>query len=71
MARKRKKKEMKTINSITFNKDCAVDREVISKINQYCDLDENAGIPPTSAVRNFLLRKLEEVILTAQRKQAN
>jgi len=66
-------REVKTINSITFNKDCPVDRDVISKINQYCDLEENAGLPSTSAIRNFLLRKLSEVLNTkdvTQQKQA-
>lgn len=65
------KMEMKTINSITFNKDCVVDREVISKINAYCSLPENEGLPPTSVIRNFLLRKLGELINQSQTKQAS
>lgn len=71
MARKQKKEKLKTINTLNYSKDCSVDRKLISTVNVFCSLDENEGIPPTSVVRNFLLRKMQDAINKSRKRRAS
>jgi len=71
MARTQRKKKMRTINTLHYSKDEAVDRTLISTVNTYCSLPENEGLPPTSVVRNYLLRKMQEDIKKARKNIAS
>ena len=69
MARKQKTAEVKTINTLNFSKDCKVDQMLISIVNTFCSLPENEGIPPTSVVRNYLIRNMQEDIRKSRKKK--
>ena len=56
---RKKKKKMKTIYSLYYNsKENPFDRDLMVRVNSYCSLPENEGLPPTTVIRNYLLRKL-------------
>ena len=71
MARKQKKVKLKTITSLHYDRGNTVDKKLIGTVNVFCSLEENEGIPPTSLVRNFLLRKMQEAIINSNQKQAS
>ena len=56
-----------TITSLSFRKSKnGPDGELISEANVYANLPENRGIPTTSLLRNFIVRKLKEANKAAQ-----
>ena len=59
-----------TITSLSFRKGKkGPDGELIAAANEYANLPENRGIPTTSLLRNFIVRKLKEAIGTARSKE--
>lgn len=71
MARKQKKEKLKTVNTLNYDKNCPVDRTLLATVNTYCSLPENEGLPPTSIVRNYLIRKMKEDIKQSQKSRAS
>lgn len=70
MAKMAKSEKMdKPINSLGFDSRKAVDREVMTKVNQYCSLPDFRGISPLSVIRNLLLRILPQEV-ERKREQA-
>ena len=60
---KKKTRQMDgTITTLSFRKTNAQDQELIVHANAFVNLPENRGIPATSVLRNFILRKLQEAI---------
>ena len=59
-----------TITSLNFRKSKnGPDGELIAEANIYANLPENRGIPTTSLLRNFIVRKLKEANNTAKAAQ--
>ena len=58
---KESKKVDGTITSLSFRKSKnGPDGELIAEANMFCNLPEHRGIPATSLLRNFIVRKLKE-----------
>jgi|GEM_PF-4175254 len=66
-------RKMKTITSISFNTNRKhggiADGELICLANEFANLPEHEGIPPTSIIRNFLIKKFREAIDIAKRNR--
>lgn len=60
----------KGITSVTFNNDNPIDQELLGLANELCSLPENCGIPRTSVLRNFIVRKLRVALDAARRTSA-
>lgn len=59
-----------TITSLSFRKSKnGPDGELIAEANVYANLPENRGIPTTSLIRNFIVRKLKEANNAAKAAQ--
>jgi len=70
MSDKRNKQMFKAITSITFNNARGrVDSELISLANEFAHLPDHEGIPPTSLIRNFFIRKFREAIKAARSRE--
>ena len=64
------KKMPRTITSISFNITRGRgDGELISLANEFAHLPDHEGIPPTSLIRNFFIRKFREAIKAARSRE--
>jgi hypothetical protein len=58
-----------TITTLSFRKTNTPDQELIREANAFANLPDNRGIPPTSLLRNFIVRKLKEAVESAKQNQ--